>query len=77
MTEANPIFLSSGSVSAAVAPPHATVVSRRAKFVTPGMAGFVTCCAASGASDAANAAVRTMRVSMMNLQLRRFIIPER
>ena len=36
MTELNPIFFSSGSASAVVAPPQAIVVSTRAKFVTPG-----------------------------------------
>jgi hypothetical protein len=36
MIDAKPIFLSSGTASGLVAPPHATVVSSRAKFVTPG-----------------------------------------
>src|SRR5262245_35372879 len=45
MIDANPIFFSSGTASGLVAPPPATVVSRRAKFVTPGTVCLVTCCA--------------------------------
>jgi len=45
MIEANPSFLISGTASIFVAPAQATVVSRRAKLVTPGTVSFVTCCA--------------------------------
>src|SRR5581483_10479799 len=49
MIELNPIFLISGTASGVVAPPHATVVSRRAKLVTPGTGDLVTCAAATPA----------------------------
>ena len=42
MIDLNPSFLISGTPSGFVAPPQATVVSRRAKFVTPGTSDFVT-----------------------------------
>src|SRR5438270_11659837 len=58
MIDANPIFLISGTAAAVVAPPHATVVSSRAKFVTPGTDCFVTCCARSGTA-VARRAIRT------------------
>src|SRR5690349_6963617 len=45
MIDLKPSFLISGTASGVVAPPHATVVSRRAKLVTPGTGDFVTCCA--------------------------------
>src|SRR5262249_33436931 len=50
MIEANPIFFNSGTASAVVAPPQATVVSRRAKLVTPGTVSLVTCWASAGAT---------------------------
>src|SRR5262245_13826129 len=50
MIDANPIFFSSGTASAVVAPPQATVVSSRAKLVTPGTSCLVTCWAIAGAT---------------------------
>src|SRR4029434_1002118 len=41
MIDLNPSFLISGTPSGLVAPPQATVVSKRAKFVTPGTSDFV------------------------------------
>src|SRR5439155_21942511 len=64
MIDANPIFFSSGTAAAVVAPPHATVVSRRAKFVTPGIVSFVTCCAAAVAATSASAIERHARMGM-------------
>src|SRR3954470_9939585 len=48
MIDAYPIFLSSGTASGVVAPPHATVVSSFAKLLAPGTVGLVTCWAAAG-----------------------------
>ena len=45
MIDANPSFLISGTASGFVAPPHATVVSRRVKLIAPGTSTLVTCCA--------------------------------
>src|SRR6476619_4111353 len=45
MMDLYPISFIVGTASGDVAPAQATVVSRRAKFVTPGTDGFVICCA--------------------------------
>src|ERR1700732_1370810 len=50
VVDANPIFLISGTASALVAPAQATVVSTRAKFVTPGTVSLVTFWAPTGAA---------------------------
>src|SRR5258708_6120096 len=50
MIDAKPIFFSSGTASAVVAPPQATVVSSLTKLVAPATAGFVTCWANAGAA---------------------------
>src|SRR5215813_13389618 len=42
MIARNPICLMAGTASALVAPPHATVVSSRAKLVMPGIVSLVT-----------------------------------
>src|SRR5688572_8940199 len=47
MIDANPIFLIPATASGFVAPPHATVVSSRAKLVTPGTFSLVTCWAST------------------------------
>src|SRR5262245_41917852 len=43
MIDANPSFLISGTASAFVAPPHATVVWRRITLIAPGTSALVTC----------------------------------
>src|SRR5262245_48383175 len=45
MMDLYPISFIVGTASGDVAPAHATVVSSRAKFVTPGTDGLVICCA--------------------------------
>src|SRR5215470_4253748 len=57
MIDAKPSFLISGTASALVAPPHATVVSRRVKLIAPGTSCFVTCCAPAGREP--NSAIAT------------------
>src|ERR1700730_1684842 len=56
MIDANPIFLISGTASAFVAPAQATVVSTRAKLVTPGTVSLVTFWAPTGAAHSDTAA---------------------
>jgi hypothetical protein len=63
MIDAKPIFFSSGTASAFVAPPQATVVSSREKLVTPATAGYVTCCA--NADAVVNSTIATDRHARM------------
>src|SRR5262245_29779237 len=60
MIDAKPSFLISGTASALVAPPHATVVSRRVKLIAPGTSCLVTCCAPAG-RDPSSAIATKMR----------------
>src|SRR5262249_41136635 len=76
MIDATPIFFNSGPASAVVAPPHATVVSRRAKFVTPGTDSLVTFCASAGATanDDSTRTSESQSLMCSPFQKRQFII---
>src|SRR5215470_15234909 len=65
MIDLNPNFLISGTASGVVAPAHATVVSSRAKLVTPGTVALVTCCAPAGLDE--RHATRVTPHSMLSL----------
>src|ERR1700674_5816058 len=58
MTDAYPIFFNPATAAGVVAPAHAIVVSRRAKFVTPGTVSLVTPWAFSVTTSAASTQVR-------------------
>src|SRR5258708_149297 len=73
MIEAKPIFFSSGTAVALIAPAHATVVSSRLKFVTPSSVSLVTCCARAGATATHSAKTSA---AIMNIRDRMSIPPQ-
>src|ERR1700694_1367667 len=67
MIDAKPIFLISGTASGLMAPEHATVVSMRARLVTPGIVSLVTCWAPAGEAAIHTATIKPAAIRKYDL----------